>query len=59
MALVRGMIHASEVNQMLAYLAQVALHLPTAFSEEDAVEEKKRRKKKKIPGFPSGESQHM
>lgn len=29
--LARGMIHTSEVNQMLVYLRKAALHLPTAF----------------------------
>lgn len=34
--LARGMIHTSEVNQMLMYLGEAALHLPIAFSGENA-----------------------
>lgn len=60
--LARGMIHTSEVNQMLMYLGEVALHLPTAFFWGKCSVGKKKEKKnyiKKIPGFSSGESQQM
>lgn len=44
--LARGMIHTSEVNQMLVYLGEVALHLPTAFFwGKCSVGEKKGEKK--------------
>lgn len=33
----RGVIHTSEVNQMLVYIGEVVLHLPTVFSKENAV----------------------
>lgn len=47
--LARGMIHASEVNQMLVYLREVALHLPSAFFwEKMQRREKKMEKKKKL-----------